>query len=60
MDFKNFIIVFDDTNRKGEHQTFLALVAKLKGLNVDLGVTTYYGEKFVSLIDQEKRKDINL
>ncbi|PRP67777.1 hypothetical protein [Nonlabens agnitus] len=50
VDFKNFIIVFDDTQRKGEHQTFKAMCKQIKQKGVSYGSTTYYGDKFVSLI----------
>ena len=45
-----FVILFDDTNRKGEQNTFQLLVEKLKGNGFDIGQTHAQGTKRVSLI----------
>lgn len=50
IDFENFIIIFDDTDRLGEHQTFTAILNKLRKLGVAHDHCVYYGDKFVSLV----------
>ncbi|KEZ92422.1 hypothetical protein [Nonlabens ulvanivorans] len=56
IDFNNFTIVFDDTNRSGELQTYKAMLKKLKTLGVKFGTTRYYGSKIVSIIYSDNYK----
>lgn len=48
--FENFIIVLDDTERKGEYQTYKAIIKKLKKEKIDFNYCQYYGNKTISLV----------
>ncbi|MGY3795225.1 polyamine aminopropyltransferase [uncultured Aquimarina sp.] len=49
-DKKEFIIIFDDTNRLGEKETFTLLISKLKEKGISLYTQEYKGSKSVSII----------
>ncbi len=56
INFDDFIIIFDDTNRYGEYETFRALKKKLRNLNVEFQDTRYYGDKIISMIYSKNYK----
>ena len=59
IDTDNFIIVFDDTNRSGEYQTFKEIVSKLEDLGVEHDWCRYYGDKIISLVYSSNYKYLN-
>lgn len=53
---KEFIILFDDTNRKGERETFKILVNELTKKSISFNVEHYKGNKTVSVLATNKYK----
>lgn len=51
---KDFVILFDDTNRVGEKDTLKEILLKLKNKNIKYHVGHYEGNKRVTLICSEK------
>jgi hypothetical protein len=51
---KDFVILFDDTNRDGEKDTLKEILLKLKNKNIKYHVGHYEGNKRVTLICSEK------
>jgi hypothetical protein len=51
---KDFVILFDDTNRVGEKDTLKEILLKLKNKNIKYHVGHYEGNKRVTLICTEK------
>jgi hypothetical protein len=51
-----FIIIFDDTNRKGEMDTIQDLITLLKSRNIKIHIGNYSGNKSQTIIATEKYK----
>ena len=52
----DFIIIFDDTNRKGEKDTYAVLVQSFKKRSIDIWTNSLQGSKEVRIIASKKYK----